>query len=310
MNFSSFLYRQRQRWNYHFANNDVERQIAELNKYTHVVKINRANYFIDEIGISLPKRRFDYIFKSFNLFIANAKNLCGKYVIEDNILLFTWDNFKVNISSASELFIINEIYVEKCYNFLLPEHSKANIIDIGMNVGLASMFFASHLQVDKVFAFEPFKATFHLAHINFNLNPHLKSKIYAHNYGLAGRYSSVLAPFNSNNLGINSISYDNPRTAAANGVESIRICDVAAELDRIFKENQGGDFMIKIDTEGAEYPIFERLFQAKLDSRIIGFMLEWHYKGPNILEDKLVKEGFKVFSTVFNKNTGILYAIR
>jgi FkbM family methyltransferase len=309
LNFPSFLYRQRQRWNYHFASNDVERQIAEINKYKQFIKSNHTGYLIEEINLLLPKGKFDYIFYRYDLFLNNARNLSGKYIIENGLLFFSWEDFKVRISSPSELFIINEIFVEKCYNFILPQ-LKINIIDIGMNVGLASLFFASHPQVNKVFAFEPFIITFDLAVANFGLNPHLKPKIFPHNYGLGSKKGTIQIPFNPDNLGVNTTNAFSPRIASANSTDRVRINNVADEIECILEGTVDEMYIIKIDTEGAEYEIFEKLFERNLDSNIIGFILEWHYKGAKLLEEQLVNEGFKVFSTIISNNTGLIYAIR
>src|SRR6185312_6672086 len=48
------------------------------------------------------------------------------------------------------------------YNLIVPTEKKIALIDIGMNVGITSLFYASKPNVEKVFSFEPFVPTFNM----------------------------------------------------------------------------------------------------------------------------------------------------
>lgn len=309
MELRCFLYRLKQRANYHLAKDDTARDIAEINKYGLQVRIESNQYVILPLDFHLPKKSFDFVFRRFDLFVSNAKRLNGRYAIENGQLLFSWDQFKVAITSASELFIINEIYVEGCYTFMLPPSQRISVIDIGMNVGLASLSFASLPYVTRVFSFEPFKPTYDLALKNLARNPHLAEKIEPRNVGL-GMVDEVLeVAYNAENSGVSSTMSDNPRNAQANSTEHLEVKSARDVIEQILS-SQEGDFMIKMDTEGAEYAIFENLFKEPLENRIKGIMMEWHFKGAQPLEDALRRQGFRIFSFVLGVNSGLIYGYR
>lgn len=310
MSLKDLIYRQKQRLRYHFAKNDLERQIAEINRFTEQINILGENYLIKPLSLLLPRSRYDFIFNRFDLFISNCQRLNGEYLIRDNYLIFTWDNISIHLENAGELFIINEIFVNKCYQFRLPQHKNVKIIDIGMNVGYAALYFASLPWVKEVFAFEPFKSSIDAANINFSLNPALSPKIHPFNYGLGDKEEVLEAHFNPQNPGINTTTQDHPRLTDAEITETVFLKTARNEIDGILKSNTEERFMIKIDAEGAEYGILRNLFSQKLGEQIVGFMIEWHLKGPTELEDHLLGAGFKIFSFYLKQSTGIIYAYR
>ena len=310
MKIKSFIYRQKQRIRYHLAINEVDKQIAEINRYEEKILLTRKGYLIKPLSFILPARKYDYIFSQFDLFISNAKRLNGEYRIKDNYLQFSWDRITVHISTASDLYIINEIFVEKCYHFRIPRNESVSIIDIGMNVGLASLYFASLPFVKDIFSFEPFKPTYNVAAVNLSFNPSLASKILTFDYGLGKKNEILKVPYNSMNPGINTSVGDKSSNVQGSILENIHIKIARNEIERILETRPDGIFMIKMDAEGAEYGIFDNLFELPLDKRIIGIMLEWHKNGPDELEDSLIQNGFNIFSFNLNKKTGFIYAIR
>jgi len=308
--FNNFIYRQKQRLVYHFTRNPVAKQIAEINRFSEHIRCFEKDYFIKKLSLHLPRSSFDFIFLRFDLFVSNAERLGGKYKVKDNRLLFSWDDFTVHITNAGDLHIINEIFVEKCYKFRLPGTNHVNVIDIGMNVGLASLYFASLPHVTKVFGFEPFKSISELASLNFSLNTDLSSKIFVKNYGLGDQETVLEASYNEINPGISrSIGQSNIMSSNENH-ELLTIKEADSEINNILKEYVEDDFIIKIDTEGAEYDIMKSLFRTKLNERIKGFMIEWHDHGSEQLEELLLKENFKLFSFSLKKNRGLVYAFR
>lgn len=294
------------------ASDPVEKRIAEINFYERRISIQNSGYFIKNLSLLLPLSGFSFLFdiRVFELFLSNARRLSGTYTYENDLLVFSFGNHRIYISSASELFIIDEIFVQKCYNFKVPGAEKIGIIDIGMNAGLASLFFANQSNVTKVISFEPFKPTFTKALTNFQLNPHLASKIFPHNIGLGKGNASLNVRYNSENAGINSASNEQIDRENGSGGETVLLKDARSVIDDLLLENPELEFIVKIDTEGSEYPIFESLFTTPVDVRIKGFFIEWHDHGPAPLESKLLGEGFCLASVILNENTGLIYAFR
>lgn len=310
MKFSSFIYRQKQKIKYHIAKDKVIKQIAEINRFEERVRLQKQDYYIKELDLMLPGRKFDFIFAQFDIFINNALILDGRYEKKENNLIFTWDNLTININTAGELFIINEIFVRKCYQFRFPLKQSVSIIDIGMNVGLASLFFASLPNVKEVYAYEPFKPTFKLANQNFQYNKGISFKIHPRHHGLGKKEETKEIIFNRSNSGLNNIYRRNQKPQKDENLENIEIRNACSEINNILEKQYQSEFIIKIDTEGAEYEIMESLFSKKVSEKIVGFMIEWHDLGPEKLEEMLLSENFKLYSFNLKKNTGLIYAIR
>jgi FkbM family methyltransferase len=164
--------------------------------------------------------------------------------------------------------------------------------------------------VKEVYAFEPFKLTFKLANQNFLYNKELSSKIHPRNYGLGKKEETKEILFNRSNLGLNNIYRRNTNPQKDENLETIDIKNACSEINNILAKQSQNEFIIKIDTEGAEYEILESLFSKKVSEKIVGFMIEWHDLGPEKLEEMLLSENFKLYSFNLKRNTGLIYAIR
>ena len=213
------------------------------------------------------------------------------------------------IETNEEFFIISEIFIDYDYNFLFQK--QVVVIDIGMNIGIASLFFSKMENVSKVYAYEPIKDTYSNALENFELNPKLKNKIIPHNFGLGKTTRNETFMFdpkvkgNTGVRGIKSASYQNSNSKETRDVS---IVDVATVFETIKSENTNANFVFKIDCEGAEYEIFEKLHDANLIASAKIFMIEWHDEGSQLLEKILLDNNFVVFSRKLAVNSGMLYA--
>lgn len=305
-----FLYRQKQRLKYHLAKNEVEKQIAEINRHAERIRVKEASYLIGDLSFELPKNQFDFVFSEFEYFVDNAVRLNGKYKIENGQLVFSWDHLKANISSASELYLIHEIYVNLCYNFMIPGDAHVKVIDIGMNVGMASLFFAGLPFVDAIFSYEPFRPTYELAMANYSLNPGLSGKIHPENYGLGNKHEVVSVPFLASNLGRNTSFTADRGDMNTAPVEQITLKPAGREIQDLLRKYPEDPFVLKIDTEGAEYDILESISATGLPEQIVVIMMEWHHRGPGELEHILLREGFHLVSIRDHKKTGLIYGFR
>lgn len=307
-----FIYRQRLRVRYHLSKDAVTKRLAEINRYREIVSVTRKGYYIKHLGILLPARKFDFIFKNkvFDLFLNLPQELKGgKYLIEDCVLFFVFEDLKIEICTQSELYIINEIFVRRCYQFVLPNKESVRMFDVGMNVGLAALFFAGLPFVKSIHAYEPFRQTFLQAKRNFDCNPDRSRKIIPHNFGWGAEEQSVDAYYNYENNGINSIF--RPKLHDPIGtIEKLTILPAIDTLVAVLDSFPNDKFVIKIDTEGAEYPIFDSLFAQRLPEQVKGVMLEWHFQGFEHLEDTLLKNGFMLTSFQLDRDSGLIYAFR
>ncbi|NES78514.1 MULTISPECIES: hypothetical protein [Okeania] len=112
------------------------------------------------------------------------KKLNAKFTIEKNDeLIVEIEGIKVNVQTAEELSIIWEIFWLGIYTFIYDR--PVVMLDIGMNVGLASLYFASQENVKSIWSYETFNVTDKQALHNFDLNPDISLKIKPFSYGIA-----------------------------------------------------------------------------------------------------------------------------
>jgi FkbM family methyltransferase len=191
--------------------------------------------------------------------------------------------------------VAREIFVDKRYAFR-SSLSKV-VVDIGMNVGLASLQLAADPTVIEVHSFEPFGQPFDRAVENFKLNPSLGRKIKPNRLGLGGvDESRDVLVYEGRTIGSSIRGHDN-------GVpEAIEVRDAARTLRPIFERaaSLGAEIFLKVDCEGSEFAIFESLVKADLLTSVRGLLVEWHKwwsadKTREELIDPLIAHGFVIF---------------
>jgi FkbM family methyltransferase len=134
------------------------------------------------------------------------------------------------------------------YN-LVNKNNKNNIIDIGAQTGLYSLY-AKYLPNSQFYSFEPFKFTYDLLNDNIKLNDIKNVKTY--NIGLADKKGTTT-------LNV-CLSDDGFNTMGKNPLRFNDIIPIKVEidtLDNIFYNNNIKVDFIKIDTEGYEYYILK-----------------------------------------------------
>lgn len=286
-------------------------------------KIPVTDVAIDKEG-SLVFKHLNLTFKKSDsqLFIKCYNRYCKKF-IQTGFIHFEKDKdelfilihgLKIRMRADEDLWICREIFIDNAYNVSVPE--QIVVIDIGMNIGIASLYFGRLSNVEKVYSFEPFEPTYREALNNIELNPHLKNKIKASNFGLGkGDYQLQLNydPIQKGNMGILNLQEGHEKKGDR---VSINIKDAAACLKPILDEAGDRPVFAKIDCEGAEYEIIESLQENNLLNRFRYFMIEWHQlkdqqdKISN-LQKTFSENGFLVLATgSFSNDTGMMYAVK
>lgn len=224
----------------------------------------------------------------------------------------TLGDISLSARTEEDYFILTEIYYNQSYNFDFRERTV--VIDIGMNIGAASLFFACRHAVEHVYGFEPFTTTYALAQDNFRRNPTLGAKITAHNFGLSHRNSTESLPYieeRKGNLGVNGMP--NNFTPAKNDVriETIELREATTALRPILDAHPNSAIALKVDCEGAEYDIISNLAASGILERFSPVMIEWHRRGPQELLNALNKCCYRTL--VFGdlpRTTGMLYGVK
>ncbi len=225
-------------------------------------------------------------------------------------VVVTIDGISFNAGSIDDVRFVDEIFFRSTYNFSAGRD--CCVIDIGMNLGLVAMTFASKPFVREVHSFEPFRGTYERAKANLALNPLLAAKIQSHNFGLADRDEDVdVLIQDDRDSGAMSI-----RGSGTGRPEPIVVRDAAAVLGPIIARarDRGLDVVAKVDCEGSEFPIFKVLEEHGLLSAITAFMVEWHRgnqgKTQHDLIEPLMRHGFVVFDLSGKIGNGFFYAVR
>jgi FkbM family methyltransferase len=218
---------------------------------------------------------------------------------------------KIQLYSHSSLQVIFEVFREDMYSFFNARNSV--VVDIGANIGIASIFFASHPLVDQVYGFELIPATYRLAKTNLEAS-NVLSKVQLLDHGIAAADGTFTIPAEEGGS-VDASVYEVSRSAEkslSGKTMDVRVRAVVPVLNEILAKHPGLAVVFKIDCEGTEYELINELAESKLLQKIDVIMMEWHYHGPEKLIAPLTKNGF----TVFNRNIpndgglrGLIYAV-
>jgi len=198
----------------------------------------------------------------------------------------------------------HEIFNDNEYHF--SARGKAVVIDIGMNYGFASLYFAMRDDVEAVYAFEPAGPVYEKALFSFSLNE-CAEKITAHNCGLGDSDKNITLNFNPTGTGVTSTIPDYPSAGKIKLPAQIK--DAAAEIRNIIAKHPGKRVVIKCDCEGGEKEIFARLDAENVLPHIDLVMMEYHHNYDEFIEPLLDKHGFMYFKSTRHTSVGIIRAM-
>jgi len=256
---------------------------------------------VHELGISISRDNSSIIPMIPDALLLKRKLGIQFFNAADGVIAVS-DDFKLRIDSGEEVFILREILWDGIYDFGMPAKDIV-VWDIGMNVGIASLYFATRSFVRAVLGFEPFQPTFNSAKRNLALNPRLALKIKPQNCGIAGRAHAAQAEYLSTwrgSVGVGGIRKDVLDRVRLGGdritVEGVELLAADCVLRSILKEYPGCSVVAKIDCEGSEYEIIRCLHENRLLGELSAVMLEWHQHGPRELEQTLQDAGFATYS--------------
>ena len=278
--------------------------------YDAYSQLTNETMFLPEINLSIKVNEFEQLLAGYNNAVRLAKEIGATFKVDNKELFISIDDLIFNIQTAEDLFILTEIYVDKCYNFSLFE--TVNVIDIGMNVAYASLYFSHNPKVNKVYSFEPFEPTYQNALKHLSINPSYSAKIIPHNYGVGVKDEVLQLEYSEEQRGRVGIKGTEliKEKVLNHSTQSITLKSLENSLVPIFNLSND-NFIIKMDCEGSEYGIIEKMNELKLFKNVKGIMIEWHEKGPDELIDTLNKNGFVVYSLSNDEGSvGMIYAAK
>jgi len=208
--------------------------------------------------------------------------------------------FDQDVSAISTPFAI---FHKDEYHF--AGHGEVVVVDIGMNHGYASLYFALRDDVKSVYAFEPVKSVYEKGLFNFSLNECAK-KITAYNYGLGDSDKQVEVGFDPSHSGKTS-TMSQKRLAGENAL-TIQVKDAARVIRSIIAKHPDKMIVIKSDCEGTEGEIFQRLDAEGVLPSIDVIIMEYHHGQDDFIEPILVKREFVYFKSPGSSRAGIIRA--
>ena len=258
---------------------------------------------------------YDYIDILLNLKCVNINEKLKKDIFElskNNIYFYDYDKYndfiylrKENLNFVTDSYnqiIIKEVFCNDLYNIekYIDINNKYTFIDIGCNRGYTTLFYAKKYYCNKIYSFEIVNNIFKYALKNIELNEDIKNKVLLYNFGISnydGKVKVAYCPFHDSVSSINSDAIDYlVNNESVEYVES-EVRDFSKILGDIIKDNPKENIVIKIDTEGSEYKIFESLFNNEiLFKQIKLFIGEFHF-GTNGIDKKLEDLGFISYIT-------------
>ena len=232
--------------------------------------------------------------------------------IADGSVVLNIDGVRLYARQLDDLRFVEPIYFRNEYNAIAGCELCA--IDIGMNIGLTTLFLAKKNNVREIYAFEPFEPTFQRAVANLSLNPELARKVSVKNIGLSDKDEDLTVLLNQEaDSGRWSIRGARSGRAAAISVRNAATV-LGPIIDRAIIQNR--KVLVKVDCEGSEFMIFKALRMSGYLRKISMFMVEWHrsfaHMSVNTLISPLVKNGFVVFDISGRREdgNGFFYAAR
>ena len=250
---------------------------------------------------SASKEKHDAIRKDFKH--------CNAHTIGE-ILLISGINVLLHPPRVIET--IHEVIIKRDYEFF-GDTGQCIMIDVGMNVALASLACANNPKFSRIYSFEPLKPTYDIATHNIDLNPNLKDKIECYNFGLSDVNQQLVVKFSYDE--IMSISSEGTFDECINTNAKTEIIEIrrASEVLRpIFERHKENTIFLKMDCEGAEFKIVKDLEESGLLGAVDVLVMEWHKQDPDDILRRLTRAGFFCFLHKLNVewNVGIIKAVR
>lgn len=196
------------------------------------------------------------------------------------------------ISTQEELYILHELIAESIYTYKVSE--PCVVMDIGMNVGFASILFAQQPDT-QVVAFEPFRPTYLIAQENLRENPHVAGRVKAFNYGLSDSDAETTWEYVESKRGMcGCFARSEGKKTTRETVRLRRASEVVDEVSQAYPHRA---LIMKVDCEGSEHLIIPELITSGKIKKVNLLMMEWHRMGdlqPASLVTQLIGANFMV----------------
>lgn len=268
------------------------------------------------IGVSTQK-----ILLGHNFYGKLSECIDDIQILSQGNFFVTVGNISLEVRSMDEFNNTYEVLVNHIYDYYINNGRKDIVFDVGMNVGDTALYFLNSERVKKVFAYEPFKETYLMARNNLREYIENADRLEIMQYGISNTTCKRIINFNRDmSCGQSTIADIREKASGlyqSLGIthseqdreEQIEVKDAAEEFLPIIRRHSDCNIVLKMNCEGEEYGIIEKLSKEKVLQYITFIMLEWHYKGKKSILSILKKEGFSFWCCDKNEDMGFVYAI-
>ncbi len=263
--------------------------------------------------------KHESILLGYTLFEIYSGVIDGIDITQDGSILLRFRNTSVTVRSEDEFNNVYEVFAGQVYDYFINNVKRDIVIDVGMNIGDSMLYFLEKKNVEKIYGYEPFAKTFVRA--KENLRRYLGTgKIQIFQQGISNENAERSISFNvdmtcgqSTLVDVRQYAYCRYKEwglvqEKCEQVEQIEVRRASEVFAPILKAYPYHNIILKLDCEGEEYNIVEELFQSGILDKFSFIMLEWHYKGKDIILDYLEKAGFSWWCNDRNAETGLVYA--
>ena len=279
------------KWAYRLAQENFSpRDLAGL-------EVKSGNLVSSYTGITADDSSYRQIKGGMHYWVSFAQyEGISHFGMEAGKLVTTVDGVKFQIDHPGSLFVLDEIFAERLYDLRVTEDLV--LIDVGMNIGAASLYFSTRPNILHVFSYEPLRETYEQALVNIQLNPSLVPRITPVQKGVSNYSGAIEVPTAEGGSAVFSTDKDFIGTLGTDSEKkvTVEIVPVVALMDDIEEKFPGKRIFLKLDCEGEEYKIMDALsVDGRLD-KIAVIALEWHFKGFASLCLLLEQHNFSVFN--------------
>lgn len=231
----------------------------------------KLSHVIDEFKFFFNSRNTGKIINLMNYFSYHFK-------IKRNIWVSYFKNITI-ISDRQSFPAFRDVFRRDDYNINLPKKNLV-VLDIGANIGCASIYFLLKHNIKKIYAYEPMKENLFFLKINSQINA-FDDKLKIMPFGISYKDENKFFTYE----GVNS-------KIDPKGGLRIKLKSFDQEYKRIIKK-EGLIDLVKIDIEGSEIPIIKN---SNCFKEIKHLIIEIH--GTKKERDKIFMKFKKMFKNV------------
>lgn len=273
-----------------------------------------SGVLLRSLGLTVDPLRHRFMIEGFDCALRLKEKCSAKFIINgSNCIEVSFEGLRIELTTLGDLMLVDEIFCQLQYSMTFAEPTI--VFDVGMNVGIASLFFARNENVS-VIGFEPFARTFEQARRNIDMNPSERSRIVAYNYGLAGSNCRMAArySFECNRLASTAIS----ARIQGGQLEEVELRSIAEVITELNCVTLGTRLVLKLDCEGSEFEIIDALHSNDMLRIFSVILLEYHLEQDADQLERLVRQLEATGFTVFMRRTfhgllwigGTIHAVR